>query len=341
MFKPLLTTAILTLTALPGAVSTQEAPPQLAVDAVQKQILPGFAALADSAARMATSAAEDCNPASETLQSAWGMAFDDWIKVSHLRFGPTETENRAFALAYWPDSRGTTPKTLNKLFADQDPIITTPEGMASVSVAARGFYALEFVMFDPKYQADAGYACALTRALTADVAATTHAIARDWSDRYANLMLTPGSDYSPYHTPEEVTQELFKALATGLEFTSDTRLGRPLGTFDKPRPTRAEAWRSARAQRNVILSLKALKQLALILSQGDDALLADVSAAFDTAIGQAEALDDPAFAGVEDPQKRLKIEVLQQSIDLIREQQLANIGDKLGVAAGFNALDGD
>jgi len=34
-------------------------------------------------------------------------------------------------------------------------------------------------------------------------------------------------------------------------------------------------------------------------------------------------------------------ELTQQTIDLIREQQLANIGAKLGVAAGFNALDGD
>ena len=213
--------------------------------------------------------------------------------------------------------------------------------MDSVSVAARGFYALEYLLYDAKYQTDGSYACALTRALTADIAATTHAISMDWTNTYASLMLAPGSDYSPYHSEAEVQQELFKALVTGLQFTSQTRLGRPLGTFDKPRPTRAEAGRSGRSQQHVVLSLQSLRQLAVILSQGDEALLANVSKAFDTVIAQAQDLDDPVFAGVEDAQKRLKIEILQQNIDLIREQQLPNIGDKLGVAAGFNALDGD
>lgn len=337
MFKPLLTAAVI---ALPCAATADTAPTE-AEQAIQIQILPGFAALSDSAARMADLAAETCDPTDAALQSAWGAAFDDWIQISHLRFGPTETESRAFALAYWPDSRGTTPKTLSKLFAEQDPIITTPGGMASVSIAARGFYALEYVMFDDRFQTDAGYGCALTRALTADVAATTSAIERDWRDSYAALMLTPGSEYSPYHTSDEVKQELFKALATGLQFTSDTRLGRPLGTFDKPRPKRAEAHRSGRSQRHVELSIAALRELALILSADDDALVADVTQAFDAALTQARALEDPVFAGVEDPQKRLKLEILKQSLDLIREQQLANIGKKLGVAAGFNALDGD
>ncbi|THD72631.1 peptidase M75 [Thalassobius vesicularis] len=337
MLKPLLTAVLITL---PFAGWAEQASSE-AEKAVHQQILPGFAALAAASARMSDAAATDCAPTSQPLRTAWNAAFDDWIKVSHLRFGPTETENRAFALAYWPDSRGTTPKTLKRLIAERDPIITSPDGMESVSVAARGFYAMEYVLFDPAFQGDAGYACALTRALSADIAAKTAGIARDWRDSYAALMMTPGSTYSPYQTPAEVTQELYKALATGLEFTSDARLNRPLGSFDKPRPGRAEARLSGRSQRHVVLSLQALKQLAVILSEGDQALQDDVSQAFDTAISQAEALDDPIFAGVEDPQKRLKIEILQQTVKLIREQQLANIGNKLGVAAGFNALDGD
>lgn len=344
MLKPLLTATLIALPlSLPLTLpaTAQDLPPPVVETAVRDHILPGFSALAGSSARLAQVAETDCTGQAETLRNAWGAAFDDWIRVSHLRFGPTEMENRAFALAYWPDSRGTTPKTLTKLFADHDPIITSPDGMGSVSVAARGFYALEFLLYDPKFQTDADYACALTRALTADIAATTSAISRDWTESYTALILTPGSEYSPYHSTDEVKQELFKALAMGLQFTSDTRLGRPLGTFERPRPTRAEAWRSGRSQHNVILSLQALRQLALILAEGDANLVSDVEQAFDTAIQQATALDDPIFAGVEDPSKRLKVEILQQTIDLIREQQLANIGNKLGVAAGFNALDGD
>ena len=114
-----------------------------------------------------------------------------------------------------------------------------------------------------------------------------------------------------------------------------------MGTFDKPRPKRAEAWRSGRALHHVIVSLQTLRALALILSENDGRLSADVARAFDQALAQALALEDPVFAGVDDPAQRLKIEILKQTIDTIREQQLANIGAKLGVAAGFNALDGD
>lgn len=337
MLKPLLTAALI---ALPVLATADTAPPE-AERAVHDHILPGFSALADSTARLADMAAQNCDPAQPALQSAWGAAFDDWIEVSHLRFGPTEMENRAFSMGFWPDPRSKTPKALTRLIADEDPIITTPEGIASLSIAARGLYALEYLLYDAKYQENAGYACALTQALTADLAATSGAMARDWVNSYAQLLLTPGSEYSPYQTADEVRQELFKALATGLQFTADTRLGRPLGTFDKPRPKRAEARRSGRAQHHVIMSLTALKHLALILSEGDAALTEDVSEAFEAALDQARTLEDPDFAGVTDPQKRLKIEILQQSIGLIREQQLASIGAKLGVAAGFNALDGD
>jgi predicted lipoprotein len=93
--------------------------------------------------------------------------------------------------------------------------------------------------------------------------------------------------------------------------------------------------------RHVVLSLTALRDLALILSAGDDSLSADIANAFAAVITQATALEDPVFAGVNDPSGRLQLEILEQDIDLIREQQLANIGAKLGVAAGFNALDGD
>jgi predicted lipoprotein len=335
MLKPLLIAASVALPLPLWADSS------VADTAIDTHVLPGFLALEDSTRRMAETAQSDCDPQSETLRRAWGLAFDRWITISHLRFGPTERDNRAFALAFWPDSRGKTPKALHQIIAQTDPIITTPEGVASLSIAARGFYALEFLLYDPDFRSDPAYACALIRALATDIATTSHAIAQDWQGSYGALMKTPGQDYSPYRNAEEVRQELFKALSTGLQFTSDTRLGRPLGTFDKPRPKRAEARRSGRSLHHVVLSLHALRQLALILSAGDEDLTREVGTAFDLAISQAEDLKDPVFAGVEDPATRLQIEILQQTINLLREQQLADIGAKLGVAAGFNALDGD
>ena len=60
---------------------------------------------------------------------------------------------RAFAIAFWPDSRGATPKTLAELISAEDPVIYSREEFAAVSIAARGFHALEFLLFDPRLSA--------------------------------------------------------------------------------------------------------------------------------------------------------------------------------------------
>jgi len=114
-----------------------------------------------------------------------------------------------------------------------------------------------------------------------------------------------------------------------------------MGTFDKPRPRRAEAWRSERSLHNVVQSLKALEKLALLLSQEHPEIGEDFAEGFADAYRVADELNDPVFAGVATVQGRLKVEILQQSIDRIRNIAAEKLGPTLGVAAGFNALDGD
>ncbi|MEM6371483.1 MAG: hypothetical protein AAF727_01715 [Pseudomonadota bacterium] len=45
--------------------------------------------------------------------------------------------------------------------------------------------------------------------------------------------------------------------------------------------------------------------------------------------------------GVAEPSGRLRVEVLQQSIDVIRHLLAEEVGPDLGISAGFNSLDGD
>ncbi len=311
-------------------------------DVVQGHILPRFDNLKETSDTLAAAAADDCSPMVEQLRTAYADAFDAWIAASHLRFGPTEVDDRAFALAFWPDSRGVTPKTLAALIADEDPIGAAPAKYADVSVAARGFYALEFLLYDEAFSPSAvsDYGCKLIQTVTADIAATTTAIDQDWQQDYATTLTNPSAD-AHYRTDQEAAQELFKALSTGLEFTADTRLGRPLGTFDRPRPTRAEVWRSGRSQHHVEVSLASLKDLAMRLTGDNAGLQERLVAAFGRAEAQLATLDDPAFAGVADPQGRFKVEALQTSLSGIRTIIRDELGPQLGVEAGFNALDGD
>ncbi|MEM9342410.1 MAG: imelysin family protein [Pseudomonadota bacterium] len=302
---------------------------------VDQHILPGYQALATETADLAAAAVADCAPDSEALRVAYNEAFDAWVRVSHLRFGPSETDDRAFALAFWPDPRGSTPKALSTLIRDQDPAVETAEAFSTVSVAARGFYALEFLLYDPQFADSGAYRCTLTQAIANDIAANSAAILGDWEATYATLMSEPGND--TYRTPTEAAQQVFTALSTGLEFTADTRMGRPLGTFERPRPNRAEARRSGRSLRHVVLSLEATRELAALISDQDDA----VDQAFADALDRAKGLDDPVFAGVADPQTRFPIDVLQTRITSIRRLLAEEIGPELGVTAGFNSLDGD
>ena len=89
-------------------------------DIVDGHILPRFEALATQTQALSEMAAVDCDPTSDALRSAYSDAFDAWVSASHLRFGPTEVDDRAFALAFWPDSRGATPRALAELLNEND-----------------------------------------------------------------------------------------------------------------------------------------------------------------------------------------------------------------------------
>ncbi len=210
---------------LPVPLAAQSLPET--VEAVlDAHILPGFEELEAKTAELEAAAAADCAPGSESLRAAYAEAFDAWIRVSHLRFGPMETDNRGFALAFWPDGRGSTPRDLNGLIADADPVIETADDFATVSVAARGFFAMEFLLFDPEISAaaDSAYGCALIRRVAADAHATAAVILADWRGSHADLMRTAGEN-STYQSPEEALRAVYGALVEGLEATAELRLG--------------------------------------------------------------------------------------------------------------------
>ncbi len=326
-----------------GAVVAASPEQKMVGSIVDGHILPGFAALAEKTKALDAAAQAGCAADDPGLIAAYHNAFDAWIAVSHMRFGPTEQDNRGFALAYWPDPHASTPKSLSRMIKSSDPVIATPGGFATISVAGRGLYAMEFLLFDPRISAmgDADYRCSYVRALAGNIAVNADAINQDWLTRYAPDMRAPGPD-GVYRTDKEALQELFKAFLTGLQLNADIRLGRPLGTFERPRPKRAEARRSGRSLRHVTLSMASLHGLASLLA----ATNADLSETLDLGFAKVDKratrlVDDPVFAGVVTPQGRLKVESLKIAIDAIRQVSVDDLGPSLGVGAGFNSLDGD
>ncbi len=303
-------------------------------EALNDHILPGYQAFADATAALDESARSDCG--ADALRPAYNAAFDAWLGVSHLHLGPAEDHGRSLTIAFWPDPKGLTLRKLKELIATQDLSALEAQQFANQSVAVRGLFALERLSYDPEL-AGGDYACALRRAVAHDLARIAAQMRDEWRAGAGEILLNPDVEGSPYLDHQEVTQALFTQLITGLEYDADQRIGRPLGTFDRPRPERAEARLSARSLRNVELSLLALRDLAVSLAPDSPKTLA----AFDHAIKTAEALNDPDFAGVSEPGTRLKVEILGQQIKAIKDAALTEMGASLGVGVGFNAGDGD
>lgn len=305
-------------------------------DALDQHIFPGYAAFARTTAALDSAAQADCT--ADALRPAYNLAFDTWVGVSHLRLGPAETDGRSLAIAFWPDPKSLGEKAQMAMIRDADPAVQDPAAFAEVSVAARGFPALERLLYAPEPLGNAEYICALIRATTADLARNAGAISTEWQTDFAATLLTAGAaGNTRFLTEIEARQALYTALITGFEFTADQRVGRPLGTFDKPRPERAEARASLRSLRNVTLSLAALQQFASALAVDTPA----TDTAFVRALDVAAKVKDPAFADVATSQGWLRAEILQQAIRAARDAAILEIGPALGVGVGFNAADGD
>jgi len=304
-------------------------------EVVTDHILPGVARFAQAAETLSITAARDCT--ADSVIPAYHAAFDAWLGISHLTFGPLETDGRGLTIAFWPDTRGIVGRTVAGLIAAQDPVVENPQAFQEVSIAGRGLFALERVLFGESYGPD-HYACRLVQAQAGDLGRMAQAIDADWAD-YAQVMLSAGDPGNNiYLSAGEAGQALYTALMTGLEFNKDQRIGRPLGTFERPRPRRAEAYRSGRSLRNVALSLVALQDMVQALS---DTATPATDDAFQTAFDQIESLDDPVFAGVSDPVGRLKVEILGQKIAFVQDAVTTEVGVPMGLSQGFNSADGD
>ena len=310
--------------------------------ALEKQVLPGHKRFAIATAALAE-AAEGCARPS-VLRAAYHRAFDDWMGISHLRFGPAEAEGRALAIEFWPDPRGFVRRAVEGLLADEDPVVDDPEGFREVSVAARGLMAIERLIFEAGApDVTKGYPCRLLAAIAGDLARTAQALQVDWRDSHApDMRRAARGEGAIYRSVEEPPRAFYTALMGGARMTLEKRLGEPLGTWERSWPRKAEAWRSARSLRNVELSLQALSQLAECFAPALEAkALKDQRSGWERALQMTRRAPAPLDQAVEVPGRRFAIEAVQSSVATARERFEHLAAPAVGISPGFNALDGD
>lgn len=306
-------------------------------ETVDEVLLPGFAGFTAASAALAEAAHADCTP--PALAMPYHAVWNAWLTVGVFLLGPTEAA--APHVAFWPDARGFTPKTLQALIATENPVIDRPEAFAEVSVAGKGLFALEQLLFGERFAgyAPGSYTCRLVVAVTDDLAAEARALETAWRGGFAATVTNPGAPGNATFLDEtEAMRALYTQVLAALEFTADTRIGRPLGNFDRPRPERAEARAAARPLANVLGATEAAVALADALADWE---LPKTTAALVAVQKAARQIDDPTFADAGDLMARFKIEVLQQKVQGVREAIEEEIGLALGLTPGFNSADGD
>lgn len=317
--------------------------PAMTKRAVEAHIIPGYEALAREAAAL-EAAAPACER--EKTIAAWHAVFDAWMGVSHLFIGPAEANGRALSIAFWPDDKGFTPRALRKFISAENPVVDDPAKFADASIAVKGLFALEFLLYDEELSALGSdeYRCRFESAIARDLSRVSAEILAKWRGDEAPLMESAGAAENPVYLNEEEPAQLFyKAFISGLKTNIEQRLDRPLGSFDRPRPRLAEAWRSGRSKRNAVLSLMALEDLYRTAFEGeiDPLTQASVNASFEYALDVMSETPDPLDQAVSEPGTRFRVEAARSGVYALYEHSEASLGAALGLAAGFNAGDGD
>jgi len=149
--------------------------------AVDLHATPAVARFDQAATALSDVAAADCTP--EAVKPAYHSAFDAWMGLQHLHMGPLETNGRILTIAFWPDKKGLIPRALADMIAAKDPVVQDPQAFSQVSIAARGFFALEYMLYDDAFAdyAAGSYSCALVQAITHDLGRMAQVIDTEWT----------------------------------------------------------------------------------------------------------------------------------------------------------------
>lgn len=326
---------------------------------IENHVQPTADVFADRAAALRDLLAEACaTPGRAALATARGVFRDTATAhgaLATLRYGPLLDDNRLERLAFWPDARGIGLRQVQGLLAARDPSATTPETLAAKSVAVQGLTAIEFLLFGTGAEVlgaageEGAYRCAFAAGAAANVATIARAVADGWRDpAVLALFEQPGPSNPVFQTSQEAAGEMLQSAGTALELIADHKLKPALGeTAAKAKPRLAPYWRSEATMPVIAAELAAVAHL-VEASGIADVLPADrrwlpkqIGFELLQAAGAASRLAGPMERLVADDKSRDLINYLMLTVRVVRVEVTSDLGAALGLAGGFNSLDGD
>lgn len=290
----------------------------------------------------------------ERLRAGFHDTMDAWMGVQHLRFGPIDSRMRGFRFYFWPQARNKVGEAVAKLVAEGQDEATLATRIERVNVAVQGLLAAEVLIYEQRYLDADAKGCGLLVALAANMRTMAAEILAEWQegdDAFAHLMTMPGPDSPHFEDHAAGTLAFFQGLHDSLQLIYDINLKPVIGESAKTvRPVLAESRLSGRSQRNIVVTIEALQ--ALYLGEGG-AGLGDLTAvadpkldrlmrkAFRLTLETARSIEGPVEEAAADPARRPPVQKLAKQMQALKQIVRDRLAPALGLAVGFNALDGD
>lgn len=300
-----------------------------------------FGAFREAAAALSAASQSYC--AGETPRADVEAAFRDawlaWAPLDSYQFGPIEQSGAALTINFWPDKKNFVGRALRELLSQPEQAQRDPAAVAAGSAAAQGLPAIEMLLYTDAPE------CPAVIGVSGNLSALAQGLYDGWFDAtgWAGIARQAGPDNPVYLSSEEFTKTVYTALDFGLTRVAETRLGRPLGTYERSFPTRAEAWRSGLTNQIVGAQLSGIAEMVrdgfagAVPADEIDELLE----VMDQTQARLAAIGVPLAEAVEDPMTRIRVEGLQTQVHYLQLQLAQDIGPALGVETGFSAADGD
>ncbi len=270
------------------------------------------------------------------LREAFNEASDAWARMEMFTSGPLSRKNRRERISHWPDPRNAVARVLKTLLEGEGEAGLEPEQIAGASIAVQGLPALERLLFPDNDTKDAAgalsqRACAVGNAIARNLQTIAADALAEWSaPETGDLARTRAVRMSPAKAGEAASAVLGD-IATGLRILEDRKIP-PLfgGKGAAPNEKAAEGWRSHRSERNLLLNVETLQSaLQAIEPFAPEACAAALAKLADAAAALAQPGDPNRGAAV------------IAAINNARYYAVDVLPGELGVALGFNSLDGD
>ena len=329
----------------------------------KKHILPRYENFSAQAIKLDLAAQQFCMAPSianlPLIKTAFHSAADAWAGVQHIQFGPIEEKLRLNRVYYWPDKHNTGSRHLGRLLKSEDETLLSEEQFSLISVALQGFPALERLLFSQseklfKQDKTSMFRCSLVQAISLNLRKISAAVLNEWNDPSNGFMQVATSSGVPIYSGEnEIFQDHLASLYGNLRAIHNLKIHRTLGeNSENSRPRLAEAWRSERSLRNIILNLEAAQKLFegegafgmddfIEMLKPDSNTAKDFKTYMEYTLKTARSISLPLHKAVRDEQQHEQVERLKAQVLALMGLVRGRISTAVGMGTGFNFLDGD